>query len=53
MAMVLVGLFLGSVALAQQTTVMNGTTGIIFNDPIAVARGYCCQQQRWCWAQVC
>ena len=26
MAMVLVGLFLGSVALAQQTTVMNGTT---------------------------
>jgi hypothetical protein len=28
MAMVLVGLFLGSVALAQQTTVMHGTTMI-------------------------
>ena len=37
MAMVLVGLFLGSAPLAQQITVMNGTTGIIFNDPIAVA----------------
>ena len=32
MAMVLVGLFLGSVALAQQTTVMHGTTMIIFSD---------------------
>ena len=30
MAMVLVGLFLGSVALAQQTTVMHGTTFISY-----------------------
>jgi hypothetical protein len=32
--MFLVGLFLGSVALAQQITVMNGTTGIIFYDGV-------------------
>ena len=37
MAMVLVGLFLGSVALAQQTTVMHGTTMTIFYDGARVA----------------